>query len=286
MFTVRNYDIVYVFLWVTPFGPPVFERIVRGLSKQMIYDIDDLIYSSQKSKNNPVISGLKGTNKPVYLFKKADHIITSTEAIEEFASKLNENVSNIPVSINTDVYRPKQDWQITGLPVLGWSGSLSTSPYMHLLDAMLLKLRRDVDFKLVILGDPNYKLPGVNVEALPWSEAIEVPAIRRFDIGLYPLPDEEWVHGKGGGKALQYMALGVSTVATKIGMNVKIIEEGHNGFLVNTDDEWIGTIKRLIGDVALRKKIGLNGIRKIEDRYSIEANKSRYFAILDRLTNR
>ncbi|MBA2746704.1 MAG: glycosyltransferase family 4 protein [Flavisolibacter sp.] len=285
LFRIRNYDIVYVFLWVTPFGPPFFERITRILSKQMIYDIDDLIYSKQKSKANPIISSLKGRNKPVYLFRKADHVITSTLAIEEFARKLNSNVSNIPVSIDTIRYTPKDDYEVKEPKiVLGWTGSLSTSPYMHLLDDVLKNLYKENPFTLRILGDASFMIEGIDVDAMAWTEQIEVPTIKTFDIGLYPLPDEEWVHGKGGGKALQYMSLGIPTVASAIGYNFKIIEQGKTGILVKNDEEWINALRKLINDTLMRERIGKNGAVVVEAKYSINANKHRYIKILNQLS--
>jgi len=283
LFTLPRYDVVYVFLWVTPFGLPLFERITRVLSKKIIYDIDDLIYSKTKSKANPVISGIKGRNKPLYLFRKADHVITSTITIGEFARQYNNHVSIIPVSVNTKIFIPKSDYAVNGKLVVGWSGSLSTSPYMHLLDDMLCELKNDLDFRLVILGDPGFHIEGLDIESWAWSKEKEVPVIRGFDIGLYPLPDEQWVYGKGGGKALQYMALGVPTIATAIGMNFKIIRDGENGFLVKTKEEWIQAIKQLSASQQLREKIGKNAVETVAGSYSVEANEEFYLAILNRL---
>ena len=44
LFHLSKYDLVYIHLWVTPFGPPVFEWLYRKFSKKIIYDIDDLVY--------------------------------------------------------------------------------------------------------------------------------------------------------------------------------------------------------------------------------------------------
>jgi glycosyltransferase involved in cell wall biosynthesis len=281
---IRRYDVIYVFLWVTPFGPPLFERLVRLLSRRMVYDIDDMIYlQDHRSQANPLISKLKGKNKPVYLFRVADTVITSTDSIEDFARRLNPNVVHIPVTINTRIYTPRIDYKLAGQQlVLGWTGSYSTSPYLHLLDDVLRKLREKFDFRLLVMGDENFRIEGIDVQAIPWKESYEVETIRRFDIGLYPLPVNDWVLGKGGGKALQYMALGVPTVATGIGANFKIITPGVDGFLVKTDEEWIEALSALMQDQSLRESIGKKGITTIEEKYSVNSNKFKYLQILNK----
>jgi L-malate glycosyltransferase len=283
LFEIRKYEIVYVHLWVTPFGLPFFEFLTKLLSRRLIYDIDDLIYNAKASKANPAISSFKGRTKPIYLFKKADHIITSTSTIEEFAKQYSNKVSNIPVSVDTDKYTEKTNYKTNGKLVLGWTGSLSTSPYMHLLDEVLLDLKRELNFKLIVFGDPGFAIEGLDVESIPWSEEKEVATIKGFDIGLYPLPDEPWVYGKGGGKALQYMALGVPAVASAIGTNFKIIQNGENGFLVNSKEEWVSVIKQLFYSQELREKIGRGGTVTVKNIYSVTANKGAYLRILESL---
>ena len=41
-----------------------------------------------------------------------------------------------------------------------------------------------------------------------------------IDIGIYPVFNDEWTLGKSGLKSLQFMALGIPTIATNIG-NIK-----------------------------------------------------------------
>lgn len=284
LFRLPSYDIVYISLWVTPFGPPIFERLVRMLSRRIVYDIDDMIYlQGVKSKASPIISSLKGKNKPVYLFKASDCVITSTDTIEEYARSLNSNVVSIPVSVDTSVYTPRTGYEeVGGKITLGWTGSYTTSPYLHLLDNVLLKLRQHFDFRLLVMGDENFRMEGIEVDAIPWKESYEVETIRRFDIGLYPLPVNDWVLGKGGGKALQYMSLGVPTVATAVGANFRIITPGVDGFLVKTDEEWIEALSALMQDQALRERIGRKGIDTIEATYSVNANQSKYLEIFNK----
>jgi glycosyltransferase involved in cell wall biosynthesis len=130
------------------------------------------------------------------------------------------------------------------------------------------------------MGAPDFKIDGLEVEALPWKEEYEVAVITRFDIGLYPLPNEKWVYGKSGLKALQYMAAGVPVVATAIGTNFRIIENNVNGFLAKTDDEWINYLSQLISDESLRKRIGQKGAEIVENKFSVHANCAAYLKII------
>jgi glycosyltransferase involved in cell wall biosynthesis len=245
----------------------------------VIYDIDDMIYVKAPNSPNPRVAWLKGKTKPIYMFKKADYVLTSTPAIEEFARTFNHHVINIPVTVNTDKYIPRDNYHAEKI-VLGWTGSVSTAPYLHLLDGVLQQLSKRHSFKLLVMGDQSFRVEGVEVEAIPWKEEYETSTIRQFDIGLYPLPVDSWVHGKGGGKALQYMAAGVPTVATAVGANFKIIEHGLSGFLVKTDEEWIACIEALIKDEQLRKRIGQKGVDVVRQRFSVHANKEVYLSVL------
>ena len=163
--------------------------------------------------------------------------------------------------------------------VIGWSGSLSTAPYLRLLEGPLRKLRERVNFKLLAIGDPDFKIPGLEVEAIAWNLSTEVRDLSRIDIGVYPLPDEEWVYGKSGLKALQYMALGIPTVAAAIGANFRVIEDGVSGFLVKSEEEWFDRLSQLLSDAELRRRIGQNARQRVEASFSIKANRDTYLGI-------
>lgn len=281
---LRHYDVVYVHLWVTPFGPPIFEWLFRKVAKKIIYDIDDLVYIGQKNKAHPFVSVIKGKKKPIQLIKHADHVITCTPYLDQFVRKFNQHTTDISVTINTKRYQPKTDYSTIDKFTIGWSGSHSTSKYLHLLDDVLRELATEIEFKLLVMGDVTFTIPGVEVEALPWKEEYEVDTISRFDVGLYPLPDEEWVLGKSGGKALQYMALGVPTVATAIGAIYRIINDGENGFLAASQADWKAHLLKLSANQALRERVGKAAAATVQQRFSVDANNEVYLSILNKVT--
>jgi glycosyltransferase involved in cell wall biosynthesis len=279
IFSLPFYDGIYVFLYVTPFGSSLFERLFRVLSRRMIYDIDDLVYMKRASQFNSFAAILRFPGKYFYQMRVADHVITCTPHLDATVRKYNSNTTDISSTINTDKYLPKEDYSNNHQLVIGWSGSHSTEPYVRLLLPLLRELGRRHEFKLLVIGTGNFTADGLNVESIPWRETSEVSDLRRIDIGLYPLPNEEWVHGKSGLKALQYMALGIPTIATAVGANFRVIEDQVSGYLVRTDLEWTNCLEKLLEDADLRRDIGTKARERVEKYYSVKANASVYLDI-------
>jgi glycosyltransferase involved in cell wall biosynthesis len=125
-------------------------------------------------------------------------------------------------------------------------------------------------------------VPGVETENIEWSLDREVQLFNTCDIGVYPLADDEWARGKCGFKAIQFMACGVPVVASAVGVNREIIEDGVNGFLASNADEWRCKLARLLDDVELRRRFAVAGRETIERRYSLAVNAPVLAEILGR----
>ena len=164
---------------------------------------------------------------------------------------------------------------------MGWSGSYSTSPYLHLLDDVLRGLQRELGIRVLVIGDAEFRAAGLRLEARPWRLEREVADLREIDVGVYPLPHEEWVLGKSGLKALQYMALEVPPVVERIGVNSSIVTHGENGFLASGPEEWGEAVRRLVADPVLRERLGKAARQTVVERYSVRANAPRYRAVLE-----
>jgi len=154
---------------------------------------------------------------------------------------------------------------------------------LGLLTDVLRDLARHRRFRLLVIGAPDVRIDGVNVTAIPWAEPTEVADLQQIDIGLYPLPFEEFALGKSGLKALQYMALGIPTVATAFGANFRVIEDGVSGFLVRTAAEWTEKLLLLMGDPDLRRRIGRAARERVVRHYSVRANRDTYLGILQQV---
>jgi L-malate glycosyltransferase len=133
-----------------------------------------------------------------------------------------------------------------------------------------------------VIGNFDYRAEGIDLKVVQWSADREVQDLQEIDIGIYPLPmDEDWVLGKSGLKALQYMAVGVPTVATNVGSTPIVVNHERDGLLVETEDQWLEALEQLIDDSELRRRLGANGRRKVVENYSIQAVCQKYLNIFD-----
>lgn len=284
LLTIRRYDIIYIHLWVAPFGPPIFEWLFKKMARKTIYDIDDMLYVGDTSRFNKLVSVLKSNRNALYLLKHADHVIVSTDMNYSKASELNRNVTNIPVCVDTEKYFPQK--RKKEKIVVGWTGSKSTSKYLKVLDPIFKRLVCDNRIEILVIGDEGYSVEGIKIRSIPWNADTEVRDINEIDIGIYPLPDELWVLGKGGGKALQYMSLMIPVVGTAIGESNKIVDDSVNGYLIPVLDseDWFKKIMNLVEDETLRVKLGENGRKKVAEEYSLKRNFHKYIAVFNELS--
>ena len=82
-------------------------------------------------------------------------------------------------------------------------------------------------------------------------------------------------------KLIQYLSLGIPVVASPVGVNKKIVDQGVNGFLCDNEIEWKEALLKLLADISLRKKMGLEGRRKIEKQYSIISQETKFLGLFD-----
>ena len=106
--------------------------------------------------------------------------------------------------------------------------------------------------------------------------------MRKIDVGLMPMPENEITKGKGGFKLIQYMGLGIVSVASAITINKEIIDHGINGFLVEPKGDWVEVLKNVISQRINFANFGANARKKIINHYSFEAHKNKVLSFICR----
>ena len=196
-----------------------------------------------------------------------------------YARQFNQNTIIIPTCINIekDYFKIKQH-RNEGINI-GWTGSHSTLKYLNEWVPVINELQKEFNFNFLVIADKNPLLPVKNFQFIPWNADTEADDLLNIDIGVMPLPEVEWSKGKCGFKLIQYFALAIPAIASPVGVNKIIIEEEVNGFLCTTEDEWNSSLKKLLLDNDLRKKMGLAGRKKIEEQYSIKSQAAKYIQL-------
>lgn len=285
----KDFDIVFIYREAFMTGSVLFEKLLKKSGARIILDFDDAIWLSTVSEANKSLQWLKRPEKVNNIIALSNLTITGNAYLANYAKAYNPNVVVFPSTINLNYYTipPVQQKNDTGKIVIGWSGSHTTVEHFETIVPVLKKLKNKFGDKLEfeVYGDPHYKNDELEIQGTAWSFESEVATIASFDVGIMPLPDDNWSKGKCAMKGLQYMGLAVPAVLSSVGFNKDVIEDGVNGFLAATEAEWMDKLTRLIESKELRVQLGNAGRKTIEQRFSSQALSKTYLNIFQQVLN-
>ena len=264
----RQFDLVYVLKGAFFYGPPVFERMLAKSGVPLLFDFDDAIHIPQESVHHRFLDRLKSHDRVPETIGLASQVVVPNEYLAEYSRQFHDRVSVVAEAENCERLTPRPP-HAGKARVIGWVGSPSAAVYLNECGPALAEIcRRHPDVVLRVIGG-QFEYPGVRVEHVPWVYENEREQFHGLDIGLMPLPMEEWSRGKSGCKLRQYMASGVPGVATRIGYNVELVEDGVTGFLCESTDDWVDTLDRLVEDSDLRNRIADAARPSVVERFAI-----------------
>jgi len=257
-------DIVFLQKEVLPQAYPLIEEFIKKLNRKLVFDFDDAIFLLPP-KRRSLLYNFRYKNSIPRILRMSDYVIAGNEYLKRYALRFNGNVEVIPTSIDTEIYCVKEKNKKDKINI-GWIGSQSTVFYLDQLRNVFTALAKRYNICLTVIGTGDYRVDGVEIVTRPWKLEREISDLRCFDIGVAPLNNDVWVLGKCGCKVIQYMGIGIPTVASSVGIHGKIINDGVNGFLADSDEEWIEKLSQLIENEALRERFGFMGRKTVEDR--------------------
>lgn len=279
-----QYDVIFIQRETFVTGSTFFEHRFAKTKAKVVFDFDDAIWLLDISEGNKNLSWLKDPSKTRRIIGMSDLVIAGNTYLGDYAKEFNSNVKVLPTVIDTSYY--KSAFHNGDDPVIiGWSGSQTTNKHLMLAEPWLKeinsKFREKVKF--VAVTERKIEMDGVDVKTIPWDKEKEVANLDSIDIGMMPLPNDDWARGKCGFKGIQYMSLSKPTVMSPVGVNPEIIDHGVNGYLAESKSEWIEYLSKLIESKELRTKIGAAGRVTIEERYSLNFAQSKLLKMLEDL---
>jgi glycosyltransferase involved in cell wall biosynthesis len=236
-----------------------FQKQLLRRTQRVVFDFDDAIFVGP---NEAAVA---------WMCRHAAWVTPGNGYLAEFVTRHTDRCTVIPTVVDTDLYRPSER-QPAPLVRVGWSGSdqsvrQTLFPQLQILAA----LQQKMPFELVVITNTRPPIPEeIRWSFVPWTEASEVEALRSLDVGIMPLVDDAFQRGKCGLKALQYMGVGLPVVASPVGVNAEIVQDGVTGYHALAPSEWHGALERLILSADRRREMGEAGWRRCRAQYSIE----------------
>lgn len=275
LFQLRKYNIIFIHREATPIGPPFFEYIAsRWFKKKIIYDFDDAIWIPNYSEANSHFSFLKGYSNVKHICKWSWKISCGNNYLCEYARLFNSEAEIVfnPTTIDTENLHNQVKNQSSKQFIIGWTGSHSTVRYISELIPVLQKLEQEFEFQFMVISDIPPEIELKSLVFRKWNKNSEILDLLTFNVGVMPLLDDKWANGKCGFKALQYMALGIPALVSPVGVNTQIVDNGVNGFVCNSADDWEKAIRLLLSNRVELERISANTRKKIEQSFSVKSN--------------
>ncbi len=252
-----------------PWVPSLIEKMAIPADSRYVIDCDDAIFHRYDMHRSQLVRRVLG-RKIDNLMARSSMVTAGNEYLAERARAAGApRVEIVPTVVDLAVYTLAPPKSPETPPVIGWIGTPSTwQEYMEPMIPLLTEVAAEEEARIHAVGasKSNHRL----LDILAWTEDSEVSRIQSMDIGVMPLSDTPWSRGKCGYKLIQYMACGLPVIASPVGVNADIVEDGVNGFLVSTHQDWRDALTTLLRDPDLRARMGAAGRAKVERDFSLE----------------
>lgn|GEM_PF-2238084 len=216
------------------------------------------------------------------ILKRCWLITVPNERLAEKIRGFHRNVevvpSFLPGKLWEKAYRKRKNYfkKKEGKPiVIGWVGSPLSIKNLELIHEPVRKvLEKHQNVEVHILGAPESFAswhPKIKVFT-DWVRLEEYPEkLIDFDIGLYPLLSDDYNRAKSDVKYLEYSYLAIPSISSPFSESEKVVKQGSNGFIAQSEEDWENYITLLVKNEDLRIKVGKRA-RRIALKRTIEKN--------------
>lgn len=262
--------------------PTVFLRRLRKKARRLIYEFDDAV-TVKRSPSGAIVPSSLRQRRFRYIVSHADAVVTTNAYLAGICRdhRADNEIHILPNAIDASRWTTKSHYAAVSPIILGWQGTASNLPYLRLIEEPLRRLNSSgTPVTLKVVCDKPVELPSIPVLHQPYDAGREIEDILSFDIGVAPLPDDDWTRGKQPVKILCYLAAGLPVIASRAGAHAGLVNDGDNGLLAGSPEEWTTHLMKLISSEPLRQSLGLRARRSAETTFSSRTAGRAYAAII------
>jgi glycosyltransferase involved in cell wall biosynthesis len=269
----------------------LLQEMLQQRGVKVIFDLDDALFLSTGNFLGAKIR--PGSFCLEKMLSAADYVTANGQYLSAFASLYNSKVGIVPDPVDTHIFYPTTK-KVGDKLVLGWEG-VGRHHYrnLSLLIEPLIRLSKEYNFKLNLvssLGDPLIKQMFAPLEEkteidygpTKWVSIEEIADfVSNFDIMLCPLEKTPWCEGKSALRVGIGMAMEIPVVASPVGEQKHVVQNGVNGYLAESSDDWYCCLSRLAENPKLRKEMGRQGRRIVDNSLSKEMAGKKLLEIIE-----
>lgn len=245
----------------------------RAQGKPVIYETDDLLLELPE-RHPDYERYLAARAAMLQAVVETDAVVGSTPYLCDYLRTFNANTRS------WDNYLDDQLWRLESFqsnasegretpldrPInIGYMGGQShLDDLEHIIPALsqiLDKYRAKIRLKFWGLEPPYSLREHPSVEYIPvklvdYASFAAYFATQECDIFIAPLQDNLFNRSKSSLKFLEYSALAIPGIYSRIAPYQRVVIHGQNGFLAGETHEWVSCLSRLIEDAPLRAQMG------------------------------
>ncbi len=239
------------------------DRIISAC-KHTVFDYDDAIYT-RPGKPHSWLTRLRVRQRLNIWLKRSNVVMPANQYLAEYARNRSEHVQVVPMSLDLTKWRPVSK-PVSKTVVLGWAGAPVNIVNIERIETVLSRIVKSFpNVRVAVLSGKKPKL-NIPFDYHPFSPGLEHGFVQSLDIGLLPLPDEEYSRGKSPIKAIQYLSCGVPIVGNIFGATREICNS-ENSISVQTERDWIDALAGLINNRSMITRLGMAGRRWVEQNF-------------------
>jgi glycosyltransferase involved in cell wall biosynthesis len=240
----------------------------------------------------PIVRAVE--RQEAFALRHADHIFAVSPAERDaLAMRYNVSVERftiVPNGVDCAAFQPasralreqrKRELGLSGKTVIVFAGSLHP-PNIEAVQAIITwaQIGLPATVALLIVGSVGGAFSSMESQQLRFTGPVETtqPFFEAADIAVNPMRS-------GGGtnlKQLEFMAMGLPTLATPVGARGIPIVDGENGY-ISTSDEMLARLRRLLDQPDELAAVGFEGRRLVERSFDWSSIVLPMLAVYERL---
>lgn len=266
--------------------------LAHAKKKPVVFDLDELLFELPENHADRISDFYADAlMSMLQAIMEADLVTVSTPLLRDYCLPYNENVVVIPNYLNDNL------WSFKELPnstlssekiTIGYMGEHANDPDIRMvlpaLERITKKYPQQVQFQFWGIDPPAELAPFSHTDWNPPASSKYADFVSYFqtptaDIIIAPLCDNLFNSCKSPIKYLEYGAIAVPGVYSRIAPYAGIIEDGVDGFLASSDSEWEDALSKLIEDQDLRRRIADKAQQKIKQHWLLSQNAEKQMQI-------